>query len=208
MSLIYFLPNDQSTDFWVTTWRNFDVENARLESLPHVLLGLYGKVFFLVSCSGKIPSSICVTISNSESTKIWNKINLKELRMVFLKIHQHIKVMCPRCDLPRNCLQNCLHRNCLVSLSQSVVFFFFSLSMVVHKQHQLLWAASCFSQGKHAVVIKYLCCAMFIAFPSLFIKRNVLQGFPDGSVVKNPPANAGDTGSIPDLGRFHILQSN
>jgi len=49
---------------------------------------------------------------------------------------------------------------------------------------------------------------MFIAFPSLFIKRNVLQGFPDGSVVKNPPANAGDTGSIPDLGRFHILQSN
>lgn len=96
--------------------------------MPHVLLGLYGKVFFLVSCSGKIPSSICVSISNSESTKIWNKINLKELRMVFLKTHQHIKVMCPRCDLPRNCLQNCLHRNCLVSLSQSVVFFFLSLN--------------------------------------------------------------------------------
>ena len=26
-------------------------------------------------------------------------------------------------------------------------------------------------------------------------------GFPGGSVVKNPPANAGDTGSIPGLGR-------
>jgi len=26
-------------------------------------------------------------------------------------------------------------------------------------------------------------------------------GFPDGSVVKNPPANAGDTSSIPGLGR-------
>ena len=26
-------------------------------------------------------------------------------------------------------------------------------------------------------------------------------GFPGGSVVKNPPANAGDTGSIPDPGR-------
>ena len=26
-------------------------------------------------------------------------------------------------------------------------------------------------------------------------------GFPGGSVVKNPPANAGDTGSIPELGR-------
>ena len=26
-------------------------------------------------------------------------------------------------------------------------------------------------------------------------------GFPDGSVVKNPPANAGDAASIPGLGR-------
>ena len=26
-------------------------------------------------------------------------------------------------------------------------------------------------------------------------------GFPGGSVVKNPPANAGDVGSIPGLGR-------
>ena len=33
-------------------------------------------------------------------------------------------------------------------------------------------------------------------------------GFPGGSVVKNPPANAGDTGPIPDLGRFHVAQSN
>ena len=27
------------------------------------------------------------------------------------------------------------------------------------------------------------------------------MGFPGDSVVKNPPANAGDTGSIPGLGR-------
>ena len=27
------------------------------------------------------------------------------------------------------------------------------------------------------------------------------MGFPGGSVVKNPPANAGDTGLIPGLGR-------
>ena len=27
-------------------------------------------------------------------------------------------------------------------------------------------------------------------------------GFPGGSVVKNPPANVGDVGSIPGLGRF------
>ena len=29
-----------------------------------------------------------------------------------------------------------------------------------------------------------------------------MMGFPGGSVVKNPPANAGDTGSIPGWGRF------
>ena len=28
-----------------------------------------------------------------------------------------------------------------------------------------------------------------------------IQGFPGGSVIKNLPANAGDTGSIPGLGR-------
>ena len=27
------------------------------------------------------------------------------------------------------------------------------------------------------------------------------EGFPGGSVVKNPPSNAEDMGSIPDLGR-------
>ena len=35
----------------------------------------------------------------------------------------------------------------------------------------------------------------------IFIHYRFLQGFPGGSVVKNPPANAGDTGSIPGLGR-------
>ena len=32
--------------------------------------------------------------------------------------------------------------------------------------------------------------------------------FPGGAVVKNPPANAGDTGSSPGLGRSHMPQSN
>ena len=33
-------------------------------------------------------------------------------------------------------------------------------------------------------------------------------GFPGGAVVKNPPANVGDTGSSPGPGRFHMPQSN
>ena len=35
-----------------------------------------------------------------------------------------------------------------------------------------------------------------------------MKGFQFGSVVKNPPTDAGDTGSIPCLGRFHVLQGN
>ena len=30
------------------------------------------------------------------------------------------------------------------------------------------------------------------------------RDFPDGAVVKNPPANAGDTGSSPGPGRSHM----
>ena len=33
-------------------------------------------------------------------------------------------------------------------------------------------------------------------------------GFPGGAVVKNPPANAGDTGSSPGPERSHMLRSN
>ena len=34
------------------------------------------------------------------------------------------------------------------------------------------------------------------------------QGFPGGSVLKNPQANAGDLDSIPNLGRSHMQQSD
>ena len=38
--------------------------------------------------------------------------------------------------------------------------------------------------------------------------KSVSGGFPGGTVVKNPPANAGDTGSSPGPGRSHMLWSN
>ena len=34
------------------------------------------------------------------------------------------------------------------------------------------------------------------------------RNFSGGTVDKNPPANAGDRGSIPDMGRFHMPWSN
>ena len=42
----------------------------------------------------------------------------------------------------------------------------------------------------------------------LFSLKKEGRGFPGGTVVKNPPANAGDTGSSPGPGRSHVLQSN
>ena len=35
-----------------------------------------------------------------------------------------------------------------------------------------------------------------------------LGGFPGGAAVKNPPANAGDTGLSPGPGRSHMPRSN
>ena len=40
------------------------------------------------------------------------------------------------------------------------------------------------------------------------IFKGTLGDFPGGTVVKNPPANAGDTGSSPGLGRSHMPWSN
>ena len=42
-------------------------------------------------------------------------------------------------------------------------------------------------------------------------RENILkeaEGFSGGEVVKNPPANAGDTGLSPGPGRSHMLRSN
>ena len=38
--------------------------------------------------------------------------------------------------------------------------------------------------------------------------KTVLGDFPGGAVVKNPPANAGDTGLSPGPGRSHMPRSN
>ena len=44
--------------------------------------------------------------------------------------------------------------------------------------------------------------------PEQLQTRMTSAGFPGGSVVNNLPANAGDAGSIPDPGRFHMLWRN
>ena len=50
---------------------------------------------------------------------------------------------------------------------------------------------------------------VYIVFYSVSaINTSMYTDFPGGAVVKNPPANAGDTGSSPGLGRSHMLWSN
>lgn len=40
------------------------------------------------------------------------------------------------------------------------------------------------------------------------ILNKVVKDFPGGPMVKNPPANSRDTGSIPGLGGFYRPQGN
>ena len=40
------------------------------------------------------------------------------------------------------------------------------------------------------------------------VDNGITGGIPGGPVVKNPPANAGDTGLIPGPGRSHMPWSN
>ena len=46
-------------------------------------------------------------------------------------------------------------------------------------------------------------CTVFASVGLHFILKFLLWDLPGGPVVKNLPANAGDTGSIPDPARFH-----
>ena len=41
-----------------------------------------------------------------------------------------------------------------------------------------------------------------------FFSLKAMRGFPGSSMVKNPPANVRDTGSVLSLGRSHMLQSS
>ena len=61
----------------------------------------------------------------------------------------------------------------------------------------LFWGSVYFSP------ISFLCSSDYMT-----LKLIHLRGFPGGAVVENLPANAGDTGSSPGLGRSHMPRSN
>ena len=66
------------------------------------------------------------------------------------------------------------------------------------------------SAGKDFRLVKYTSSATTQISHELSIAGQLKynQGFPGGAVVENLPANAGDTGSSPGLGRSQVLRSN
>ena len=66
--------------------------------------------------------------------------------------------------------------------------------------------------GDHLPTHKYIknisTCGTTPAEHLLNAGRRPQMGFPGGAVVENLPANAGDTGSCPGLGRSHMPRSN
>ena len=81
--------------------------------------------------------------------------------------------------------------------------------------HSLAWLAgeSVHKPASHQPTSHYAATRFFThhlmceLFPQLPLKL-LLSGFPGGAVVESLPANAGDMGSIPGLGRSHMLRSN
>ena len=71
------------------------------------------------------------------------------------------------------------------------------------------WPVIFFSLNVLEVLVSRLCWPQKAVWRLLFSERiGVTLGFPGGAVVKNPPANAGDTGSSPGPGRTHMPRSN
>ena len=60
--------------------------------------------------------------------------------------------------------------------------------------------------GKSLYLSTQFCCEPKTAPKNSLLKKS--RGFPGGAVVENLPANAGDTGSSPGLGRTHKPRSS
>ena len=79
----------------------------------------------------------------------------------------------------------------------------FYITVKTSVTEKLKWGPQCkhIARPKHTVVSPRGN-TKFPKMPILLLKQNKISlGFPSGSVVKNLPANAGDTGSIPGSGR-------
>ena len=70
---------------------------------------------------------------------------------------------------------------------------------------------ACIQSTKHLQHIQHGVPYVFMIMNSVCVCGSIktcISGFPGGAVVENLPANAGDTGSSPGLGRSHMPWSN
>ena len=87
----------------------------------------------------------------------------------------------------------------LYSLREFLVITHFFLMLQAISLSELLVCRVCMSNFiRHATFISNF----------VVLSKAVYEDFPGGPVVKNLPANAGDMGSTPALGRSHILKVN
>ena len=63
------------------------------------------------------------------------------------------------------------------------------------------------NRGMHKVEVVHVRSGKLLQYKIKIKLKNPTKGFPGGAVVENLPANAGDTGSSPGLGRSHMPQS-
>ena len=61
---------------------------------------------------------------------------------------------------------------------------------------------------KSQEIERHIVVNLFLKVKEAIWGKIVFLGLPWGAVVKNPPANAGDTGSSPGPGRSHMPRSN
>ena len=81
------------------------------------------------------------------------------------------------------------------SFSRSNSMISYSFGNETYSQKLIVWTKYYFVTGRGKEVEE---------MDSKILTRD----FPGGAVVKNPPANSGDTGSSPGPGRSHIPRSN
>ena len=82
------------------------------------------------------------------------------------------------------------------------------LMLSVQNHYQLLYYGLLTLEESSAMCKQYF---LVLIFSPIFQCWNIIKktrDFPGGSVVKNPPANLGDTGSSPGPGRSHMPRSN
>ena len=66
------------------------------------------------------------------------------------------------------------------------------------------------SNISNLLLAKRLCKIILFCRLMIIYLENIMEyeGFPDSSLVKNLPANAGDMDSIPGPGRYHMVRNN